>query len=105
MSDKSEQAQQQIRVTVAPEIESGVYANFLHVHSSPWDFILTFCQMLIPRREEETSVEARAVARVVIPAPLMDAVIAALQRSRNQREKLAETPKGEGGVDASGAGE
>ncbi len=85
--------QQAIRVTVPPEVASGVYANYVDIKTSLHDHVLTFCHLLAPDqvtpgKDPQKAAEARAVCRVVIATTLLDPLVAALQQAKANREKL-----------------
>jgi hypothetical protein len=77
-----------INFTIVPD-ETGarerVYTNFCAVSHTPFDFTLTFCEVLPPTdqdlRQAQTEQVLRAPvrARVAIPVQLMPNLIAALQ--------------------------
>jgi hypothetical protein len=78
----------QVNFTIVPD-ESGardrVYANFCAVSHTPFDFTLTFCEVVPPTEQdlrqahEEQVLRAPVRARVAIPVQLMPNLIAALQ--------------------------
>jgi len=78
----------QINFTIVPDEGPGPerqYANFCAVAHTPFDFTLTFCEVLPPTeqdlRQAQTDQVLRAPvrARVAIPVQLMPNLIAALQ--------------------------
>ena len=78
----------QINFTIIPDETSEAartYANFCAVNHTPFDFTLTFCEVLPPTeqdlRQAQTDQVLRAPvrARVAIPVQLMPNLIAALQ--------------------------
>src|SRR5262245_21012273 len=79
-----------VNFTVVPEEDSGVpriYANFCSIQHSPFDFTLTFCEMLplgereIREAESTHTVRAPVKARVVVPVQLIPGLIGALQEN------------------------
>jgi len=78
----------QLNFTVVPEEESSVprvYSNFCAIQNSPFDFTLTFCEML-PLGEKQVKeaqsthlVKAPVRARLVVPVQMVPGLIAALQ--------------------------
>jgi hypothetical protein len=56
---------------LAPELEAGVYANFLSVWHTPHEFTLDFgaIQPAEPDEEEELKTPCRVVSRVKVPVP------------------------------------
>ena len=81
----------QINFTIVPDDDvSGtprVYANFCGVAHTPFDFTLTFCEVMplsekeIREAESEHIVRAPVKARVVMPVQFVPTLIAALQEN------------------------
>jgi hypothetical protein len=78
----------QVNFTIVPDDEpSGprTYANFCAIAHTPFDFTLTFCEVLplsekdIREAGEEHVVKAPVRARVVVPVQFIPNLIAALQ--------------------------
>lgn len=78
----------QINFTIVPDDASSEprsYANFCAVTHTPFDFTLTFCEMMplsekdIREAEAEHVVRAPVRARVVVPVQLVPNLVAALQ--------------------------
>jgi hypothetical protein len=77
-----------INFTIVPD-ESGtrerVYSNFCAVSHTPFDFTLTFCEVLPPSEQDlrqaqaDQTLRAPVRARVAIPLQLMPNLIALLQ--------------------------
>jgi hypothetical protein len=93
----------QVNFTIVPD-ESGarerVYSNFCAVSHTPFDFTLTFCEVLPPSEQElrlaqdEQILRAPVRARVAIPVQLMPNLIAALQEHmRVYTESFAQHPE------------
>ena len=83
MSDRK-----QINFTIVPDETnemSRTYANFCGIAHTPYDFTLTFCEVLPPSdkevREAETQKVLRAPvrARIVVPIQFVPNLISALQ--------------------------
>jgi hypothetical protein len=78
----------QINFTIVPE-ESGdsprTYANFCAISHTPFDFTLTFCEVLplserdIREAEADHVVRAPVRARIVLPVQVMPTLITAMQ--------------------------
>ena len=93
----------QLNFTVVPEEESSVprvYSNFCAIQNSPFDFTLTFCEML-PLGEKQVKeaqsthlVKAPVRARVVVPVQMVPGLIAALQDNFRQYQESFAAPKG-----------
>src|SRR5687768_649326 len=86
MSDQPER--KQINFTIIPDEDAGeprIYANFCSIAHTPFDFTLTFCE-LMPLSEKELHaaenqhvVRAPVRARVVVPVQFIPDLVAALQ--------------------------
>jgi hypothetical protein len=78
----------QLNFTVVPDEDASVprvYSNFCAIQNSPFDFTLTFCEML-PLGEKQVReaqathfVKAPVRARLVVPIQMVPGLIAALQ--------------------------
>ena len=80
----------QINFTIVPDDGPGparIYANFCAVAHTPFDFTLTFCEVMplsekeIREAEAEHVVRAPVRARIVMPVQFMPTLIAALQEN------------------------
>lgn len=81
----------QINFTIIPDDEGDApdrtYANFCGVAHTPFDFTLTFCEVMplsdkeIRAAEAEHIVRAPVKARVVMPVQFVPTLIAALQEN------------------------
>lgn len=81
--------QKQINFTIVPEdadaSQPRTYANFCAISHTPFDFTLTFCEVLplsekdIREAEADHVVRAPVRARVVLPLQVMPTLITALQ--------------------------
>jgi len=86
MSDQSEG--KQINFTIVPDEGTGeprTYANFCSIAHTPFDFTLTFCEVMplsekeLRDAESEHVVRAPVRARVVVPVQFLPNLVAALQ--------------------------
>ncbi len=86
MSD--EQPHRQINFTIVADDQAGeprTYANFCAIAHTPFDFTLTFCEVMplsdeeVRRAETDHTVKAPVRAKVVVPVQLVPNLIAALQ--------------------------
>ena len=86
MSDQPER--KQINFTIVPDDDTGatrIYANFCSIAHTPFDFTLTFCEVMPlsekELREAETNhvVRAPVRARIVVPVQFVPNLVAALQ--------------------------
>lgn len=80
----------QINFTIVPDEDAAsprTYANFCGVAHTPFDFTLTFCEVMplsekeIRAAESDHVVKAPVKARVVMPVQFIPALIAALQEN------------------------
>ena len=86
MSDRK-----QINFTIVPDDTvtgpARVYANFCGVAHTPFDFTLTFCEVMplsekeIREAEAEHTVRAPIKARIVMPVQFVPTLVAALQEN------------------------
>ncbi len=86
MADETER--KQINFTIVPDEQPGeprTYANFCSIAHTPFDFTLTFCEVM-PLSEQEVRaagsnhvVKAPVRARVVVPVQFLPNLVAALQ--------------------------
>ena len=88
MSDQPER--KQINFTIIPNEDPGeprIYANFCSIAHTPFDFTLTFCEVMplsekeIHEAESEHVVRAPVKARVVMPVQFVPTLISALQEN------------------------
>jgi len=93
----------QLNFTVVPDEDSSVprvYSNFCAIQNSPFDFTLTFCEMLPlgekQVKEAQTTHQEKAPvrARVVVPVQMVPGLIAALQDNFRQYQESFAPPKG-----------
>ena len=87
MSDQPDD-RKQINFTIVPDEQPGeprIYANFCSIAHTPFDFTLTFCEVM-PLSEQEVKnaasnhvVKAPVRARVVVPVQFLPNLVAALQ--------------------------
>jgi hypothetical protein len=86
MSDQPER--KQINFTIVPDERPGeprTYANFCSIAHTPFDFTLTFCEVMplsekeVREAEQDHIVRAPVRARVVVPVQFVPNLIAALQ--------------------------
>ena len=98
-----ENEKKSVNFTVVPDETSNVprvYSNFCSIQNSPFDFTLTFCEMLpIGEREVEQAqtshiVKAPVRARMVVPVQMIPGLIAALQENFRLYQDSFAPPKG-----------
>jgi hypothetical protein len=86
MSDQPEK--KQINFTIVPDEQPGeprTYANFCSIAHTPFDFTLTFCEVLplsekeLKAAESEHIVRAPVRVRVVVPVQFVPTLVQALQ--------------------------
>ena len=79
----------QFQVYVPPELEGGVYANFVGVWHSPYEFTLDFCATQPAQQEGEEAavvVPCRVVSRIRIPVTLIFDVLRTLNENMGRYE-------------------
>jgi hypothetical protein len=99
----AEQKPQALNFTVVPDEDSTVpriYSNFCAIQNSPFDFTLSFCEML-PLGERQVKeaqathvVKAPVRARLVVPVQMVPGLIAALQDNFRLYQESFAPPKG-----------
>ena len=86
MAEQSDR--KQINFTIIPDDESGdtrTYANFCAIAHTPFDFTLTFCEVMplsekeLRAAESDHVVKAPVRAKIVVPVQFMPTLVAALQ--------------------------
>ena len=84
----AEQKAQPLNFTVVPDEDPTVprvYSNFCAIQNSPFDFTLSFCEMLplgekqVQQAQDTHVVKAPVRARLVVPVQMVPGLIAALQ--------------------------
>ena len=99
----SEEKPQQVNFTIVPDEQSDaprVYSNFCAIQNSPFDFTLTFCDMLPlgqPQMREAQAthtVKAPVKARIVVPAQMVPGLVAALQENFRIWQESFAAPRG-----------
>jgi hypothetical protein len=89
--------------TVVPDDDSGaprIYSNFCAIQNSPFDFTLTFCEMMPmgPREIEQAQtshvVKAPVKTKLVVPVQMVPGLIAALQENYRLYQESYGPPKG-----------
>ena len=84
MADDQQQPmpQTEFEIQIPPEIEPGMYANFLSVWHTPYEFTLDFAATQPSRQDEDgVHVPCRVVARLRIPPAVLLDVLAALNEN------------------------
>jgi hypothetical protein len=92
----------QLDFTIVPDDTDlpRVYSNFCAIQNSPFDFTLTFCDMLPlgPQQMREAQathmVKAPVVARLVVPAQMVPGLVAALQENYRIWQESFAAPRG-----------
>jgi len=88
MSDQQSPARKQINFSIVPDEQAGeprTYANFCSIAHTPFDFTLTFCEVMplsereLKDAEKDHVVRAPVRSRVVVPVQFVPNLIAALQ--------------------------
>jgi hypothetical protein len=87
MADETSQ-RKQINFTIVPDdqtTEPRIYANFCSIAHTPFDFTLTFCEVMplsekeLRTAESDQVVRAPVRARIVVPVQFVPNLVAALQ--------------------------
>lgn len=82
----------QFQIVVTPELEGGVYSNFLAVWHTPFEFTLDFASTQPPQLadpedpESPVTVPCRVVSRVKIPTAVLFDVLRALNENMTRYE-------------------
>lgn len=94
----------QINFTIVPADDDGqtprTYSNFCSIAHTPFDFTLTFCEMLplgereIREAESTHTVRAPVKGRMVVPVQLIPGLIGALQENYKLFQDAYGPPKG-----------
>jgi hypothetical protein len=99
----AEQKPQALNFTVVPDEDTTVpriYSNFCAIQNSPFDFTLTFCEMLplgerqVKEAQATHTVKAPVRARLVVPIQMVPGLIAALQDNFRLYQESFGPPKG-----------
>jgi hypothetical protein len=83
----------QFEIQIPPELEGGVYANFLSVWHTAYEFTLDFAATQPPQVEDENDPNSpvrapcRVVARVKIPVTVVFDVIRAINENMTRYEQ------------------
>jgi hypothetical protein len=94
----------QLNFTVVPDEGAAVprvYSNFCAIQNSPFDFTLTFCEMLplgekqVREAQTTQTVKAPVRARLVVPVQMVPGLIAALQDNFRLYQESFGPPKGQ----------
>ena len=79
----------ELRIEVPPEIQPGVYANFLSVWHTPYEFTLDFAATQPTEEQDGTvTVPCRVVTRVKVPVTVMFDILRALNENMTQYERV-----------------
>jgi hypothetical protein len=99
----AEDKPQQLNFTVVPDEDPSiprVYSNFCAIQNSPFDFTLTFCEMLplgerqVKEAQATHAVKAPVRARLVVPVQMVPGLIAALQDNFRLYQESFGPPRG-----------
>ena len=92
-----------VNFTIVPDEDNKiprVYSNFCSIQNSPFDFTLTFCEMLpigereIQEAQQSQVVKAPVRARMVVPVQMLPGLIAALQENLRMYQESFGPAKG-----------
>ena len=93
----------QLDFTIVPDDTTElprVYSNFCAIQNSPFDFTLTFCEMLplgerqVKEAQATHAVKAPVRARLVVPVQMVPGLIAALQDNFRLYQESFGPPRG-----------
>ena len=99
----AEDKPQQLNFTVVPDEDPSIpriYSNFCAIQNSPFDFTLTFCEMLplgerqVKEAQATHAVKAPVRARLVVPVQMVPGLIAALQDNFRLYQESFGPPRG-----------
>jgi len=85
-----EEPKRSVNFTVVPDDDASVpriYSNFCSIQNSPFDFTLSFCEMMplsereLHQAQESHVVKAPVRARLVVPVQMVPGLVAALQEN------------------------
>ena len=85
-----EDPKRSVNFTVVPDDDASVpriYSNFCSIQNSPFDFTLSFCEMMplsereLQQAQESHLVKAPVRARLVVPVQMIPGLVAALQEN------------------------
>ncbi len=87
---KPEDPEPEFRIDVPEELKGGVYANFLNVWHSPYEFTLDFAATLEPEAAGEggITIPCRLAARVKVPITIIFELIQELNDEMTNYERL-----------------
>jgi hypothetical protein len=92
-----------VNFTIVPDDETAsprIYSNFCSIQHSPFDFTLTFCDMLpmgereVREAESTHAVKAPVKARLVVPVQMIPGLVSALQENFRLFQEAYGPPKG-----------
>ena len=98
-----DETRKSVNFTIIPEDDSTIpriYSNFCSIQNSPFDFTLTFCEMLpigereVQQAQATQTVKAPVRARLVVPVQMVPGLIAALQDNFRLYQESFGPPKG-----------
>jgi hypothetical protein len=99
-----EQPQSSVNFTIVPEDAPDfprIYANFCAIQNSPFDFSLTFCEMMpvgekeIREAQKTRTVRAPVRAKLVVPVQMIPGLIGALQENFRLYQQSFGPPAGQ----------
>lgn len=98
-----DEVKKSVNFTIVPDDDRTtprIYSNFCSIQNSPFDFTLTFCEMLpigerdIQQAQDTHIVKAPVRARLVVPVQMIPGLIAALQENHRLYQESYGPPKG-----------
>jgi hypothetical protein len=98
---------QAVNFNIVPDEErtppGRVYSNFCAIQNSPFDFTLTFCEVLplseqdLQQARQNGNVKAPVRVRVAVPVQMIPGLIAALQENFRLFQQSVTPPPAQGG--------
>jgi hypothetical protein len=94
--------EKKVNFTIVPDDDTQVprvYSNFCAIQNSPFDFTLTFCELLplsekeLRQAESTHTVKAPVRARLVVPVQMLPGLIGALQENYRMYQESFAPPK------------
>jgi hypothetical protein len=98
-----EETKKSVNFTIVPDEDTSIqriYSNFCAIQNSPFDFTLTFCEMLplgerdVQQAQNTHVVRAPVRAKLVVPVQMVPGLIAALQENFRLYQESFGPPKG-----------
>lgn len=90
MAEEAKRRQVRLRPEATEKGPAPIYANFVQVNHTPWDFTLHFGSFFIPpevpQEAAEFGLEVKSVARITVPTKLIKAIVRAIELNIKRHE-------------------